>query len=171
MDDTHAAAFETEWRPRLVLVGAQDADWPWRDDLYAFSGDPSWEMLCLVDEMERLHGMMSVQLGGPVARLAPGESCAYVARLAVAPWNRPTAKPNRELLGCGTLLLSRAVRDASKRGTGGRVGLHSLEDVDTHAFYRKIGMTEIGRDGPDEDNLLYFEFTEEQAMAFLNKIS
>jgi hypothetical protein len=50
-----------------------------------------------------------------------------------------------------------------RRASSGRLGL-SLPQAD--AFYRKIGMTDLGQDSAYQ-NLRYFEMTAEQARAFL----
>ncbi len=73
-----------------------------------------------------------------------------------------------ELLGLGAALLALAVVRSFAREYGGRVGLHSLKDTLTEAFYEKAGMKPLFRD-PMEQDELYFEFTEVGATTFLEK--
>jgi len=47
----------------------------------------------------------------------------------------------------------------------GRVGLHALPQAEE--FYRKCGMTPIFRD-PQHEDLVYYEFTKNQAQLFLS---
>jgi hypothetical protein len=54
-----------------------------------------------------------------------------------------------------------------EEGLKGRVGLHSLPAAES--FYEQsLGMSALGRD-PQKQNLMYFEFSSEQASAFLAK--
>jgi len=78
------------------------------------------------------------------------------------------ARPRRELQGVGSVLIEHAVRRSIALGYGGRIGLHSLEDPETHRYYRDtIEMTELGRDA-DAENQLYFEYSEPDALEFLS---
>lgn len=64
------------------------------------------------------------------------------------------------------MLLTAAIALSYEEGFKGRIGLHSLPQAD--AFYRRIGMTDLGPD-PACQNLRYFEMTVEQARAFFEK--
>lgn len=88
----------------------------------------------------------------------------YLDYLEVAPWNRPEFGAAPRLRGVGSALITAAVALSDEEGFKGRLGLHSLPQAD--AFYRKIGMTDLGQD-PAYQNLRYFEMTVEQARAFL----
>lgn len=122
-------------------------------------------MYQLVDATGRLHAVSSLCLRFP-ARLEPKLTLVYVERLAVAPWNRAARKPTRELLGCGAAFIDHAISRSLEVGCKGRIGLHSLNDPHTEGFYRRrCRMTDLGVD-PDEENLRYFEFSEEGAAAF-----
>ena len=91
---------------------------------------------------------------------------SYVEYLEVAPWNRAELGAKPRLRGVGTVLLTAAVALSNGEGFKGRIGLHSLPQAD--AFYRKIGMTDLGPDAAYQ-NLRYFEMTVEQARAFFEK--
>ncbi len=95
-----------------------------------------------------------------------GKPLVYVDYLEVAPWNRPDLGATVRLRGVGSALLTAAVALSDEEGFKGRLGLHSLPQAD--AFYRKIGMTDLGSD-PAYQNLRYFEMTVEQARAFLGE--
>lgn len=95
-----------------------------------------------------------------------GKPLVYVEYLEAAPWNRAELGARPRLRGVGTVLLTATVALSNEEGFKGRVGLHSLPQAD--AFYRKIGMTDLGPD-PACQNLRYFEMTVEQARAFLEK--
>lgn len=95
-----------------------------------------------------------------------GKPLIYVEYLEVAPWNRSELCVLPRLRGVGTVMLTAAVALSNEEGFKGRIGLHSLPQAD--AFYRKIGMTDLGPD-PSYQNLRYFEMTVEQACAFFEK--
>ena len=95
-----------------------------------------------------------------------GRPLVYLDYLEVAPWNRPEFGAAPRLRGVGSALLTAAVALSDEEGFRGRLGLHSLPQAD--AFYRKIGMTDLGQDSAYQ-NLRYFEMTAEQARAFLEK--
>lgn len=95
-----------------------------------------------------------------------GKPLVYVEYLEVAPWNRAELGAKPRLRGVGTVLLTAAVALSNNEDFKGRIGLHSLPQAD--AFYRKIGMTDLGPD-PAYQNLRYFEMTVEQAREFFEK--
>lgn len=175
-DPNAADVFEREWAPLLREQGAQDAEWSWRTELseceaaggVADSGQ-AWEILQLVGEDGVLHGLFSLKhpvrsrLGEPTNT----NLLLYVERMAVAPWNRVDVKPGRRALGCGMAMLRYAVERSTELGFGGRVGLHSLNDPHTHAFYERAGMRHVGDDVMEEGELRYYELDEEAAEALL----
>ena len=71
-----------------------------------------------------------------------------------------------KLRGVGSALLTAAVALSVEEGFKGRLALHSLPQAD--AFYRKIGMTDLGSDAQYQ-NLRYFEMTADQARVFLEE--
>jgi hypothetical protein len=89
--------------------------------------------------------------------------------LETAPWN---IKPLMQALGkrpqfaaVGTRLIEAAVRKSLEEGFRGRLALHSLPG--SERFYLEVcGMAAVARD-PAKQNLLWCEFTPEQAENFL----
>lgn len=77
----------------------------------------------------------------------------------------PGAWPGEPLPGCGSLLFREAVLESMRQGFHGRLGLHALPQAES--FYERVGMTRVGPD-PSKQNLVYFEFTREQAGRFLD---
>ena len=121
--------------------------------------------------MGKLQGIMKVESVGHVCRLPmqQGKPLIYIDYLEVAPWN---VKLIMEALGkptkygaVGTRLIEAAVRQSIEEGFKGRVALHSLST--SERFYREVcKMTPVGRDS-GKQNLLWCEFTPEQAQDFL----
>lgn len=120
----------------------------------------------------QLQALMKLQLVGDFcqARLPEqkGKPLVYIDYLEVAPWNlRPLMTAlGREprYNGIGSRLVQVAVARSSAEEFGGRIGLHSLPL--SEAFY--VGacrMTAVGRD-PSKQNLLWCEFTPQQAREF-----
>jgi hypothetical protein len=105
-----------------------------------------------------------IRESGYAARLDTdrGLPLVYVDYLESAPWNLRSG--SRQYLGVGQLLLREAVNRSIELGYRGRVGLHSLPQVEP--FYeRKCGLVGCG---PDSEyyGLVYFEFTAERGTAF-----
>lgn len=104
-----------------------------------------------------------------------GKSLVYVDYVEVAPWNLKAlmlALGEKPLYNAiGSRLIEAAVLK-SKEDCKGRIGLHSLPITEsfyrnTCRFYRNTcRMTPVGRDSAKQ-NLLWFEYTPEQAENFL----
>ncbi len=147
-----------------MAADAQDALWDWDVELLEAIGRQDMQLVALV-EGSRLHALMLLRYGAE-SRLNPGGRLVYVELLAVAPWNRP---PQRELGGCGSVLVEHAVRESIISGWDGRLGLHSLDSGDTLDFYeRTLAMTKMNRD-PEVDDLFYFEYDPDAAQHFLDQ--
>src|SRR5260370_25615353 len=121
----------------------------------------------------KLQGLMKLLTVGHTCRLQEqaGKPIVYVDYLESAPWNiKPLMKALGQLpqySGIGTILLGAAVRKSQEEGFKGRVALHSLPT--SEQFYLKAcGMTAVGRD-PGKQNLLWFEFTPDQADRFITR--
>jgi hypothetical protein len=116
----------------------------------------------------RMQGLMLLATADYAARLEgeQGQPLVYVDYVESAPWNiRPLVEQPR-YGGVGARLMA-AVRVSVAKGFAGRVGLHSLPQAE--AFYETTcGMTRVGID-PEYEGLVYFEWTAEQATAFLTK--
>lgn len=95
-----------------------------------------------------------------------GKALVYLDYVEVAPWNRPELGRPARLRGVGSALVTAAVALSDEEGFRGRIGLHSLPQAD--AFYRRIGMSDLGPDAAYQ-NLRYFEMTAERARAFLEE--
>ena len=108
----------------------------------------------------QLQGLMMVSLGARNARLPSqfGRPLVYIKYLEVAPWNLGD-KPRFSRVG--RALLRTAVELSFAEGFGGRVGLHSLPQ--SEGFYVSQSLEALGID-PSEENLRYFELTEEMAI-------
>ena len=78
----------------------------------------------------------------------------------------PRVRTAPRLRGVGSALIAAAIALSEDEGFKGRLGLHSLPQAD--AFYRKIGMTDLGLDAACQ-NLRYFEMTSSRARAFLEE--
>ena len=121
----------------------------------------------------QLQGLMKLETVGQFCscRLPEqaGKALVYVDYVEVAPWN---LRPLMSALGekarynaVGSRLIEAAVLKSRAEDCKGRVGLHSLPM--TESFYaRACGMTPVGRD-PAKQNLLWLEYTPEQAENFL----
>ena len=116
-------------------------------------------------------GALMTKTAACVARLKDdsGKPLVYVDFLEAAPWNwrvKPLGQVGR-FKGVGALLFREAVLQSMREGFHGRVGLHSLPQAES--FYdQECGMTRVAPD-PKKQNLVYFEFTRQQAQRFLQK--
>ncbi len=82
----------------------------------------------------------------------------YVEYLESAPWNVPRyAGADALYKGVGVNLISAAVQVSLQGGCEGRLGLHSLEDVDTKRSYLNLGFENLGFDPAEGYD--YFEFS------------
>jgi hypothetical protein len=178
----HFVETQGSWRP--MVIAARDAmraagssleliprhwHWDWNSkeaelDVLAFS-------FYGIECRAKLQGLMKLQTAGRSSRLAvPGnQPIVYIDYLEVAPWNIPIVAQatgqKTEFGAVGTRLIEAAVRKSFDEGFKGRVALHSLST--SEGFYINVcGMTAVSRD-PDKQNLLWCEFTPEQANNFL----
>lgn len=96
-----------------------------------------------------------------------GKPLVYGDYIETAPWNWRVRALGREsrFRGVGSILFREAVRESLRQGFHGRLGLHALPQAEP--FYEKAGMTRVGAD-LNKQNLVYFEFTREQARRFLD---
>ena len=120
---------------------------------------------------EDWQGLMLIKTAPYVARIEGdrGKPLVYVDYLEVAPWNWriPALGEGGRYKGVGSILFREAVKMSLEEGFHGRIGLHALPQAE--AFYDGVcGMTALGRD-PRKQDLVYFEFSREQARNFLEK--
>ena len=119
---------------------------------------------------ERVQGVMLTRSALYTARVPADHNrpLIYIDFLESAPWNWriPAIGQLAKFKGLGSLFVRDAVRLSIEEGFHGRVGLHSLPQ--SESFYEKhCGMTSFGPDAK-KDSLVYFEFTRDQAAAFVN---
>jgi hypothetical protein len=118
-----------------------------------------------------LQGIMKVDTVARSCRLPEqqGKPLVYIDYIETAPWNirllmEPLGK-RQQYRGVGSRLFEAAVLQSEEEGFKGRLGLHSLPG--SEGFYiKECGMTPVGRD-PHKQNLLWCEFTPEQARRYL----
>lgn len=180
----HFLETQNEWRPvvldaakLMVQMGAPPESiprhfhWDWsskESDLrvlaFSFVG---------ITVKGKLQGLMKLENAGRSGRIASqkGKPLTYVDYLETAPWNikllMHAQGKSPEFGAIGTRLIEAAVRKSLDEGFKGRVALHSLSG--SERFYLDVcGMTPVGRD-PAKQNLLWCEFTPEQAKKFLSE--
>jgi len=119
-----------------------------------------------------LQGLMKLATVGHVARHPEqkGKPIVYVDYLETAPWNikvlTQAQGKNSRFGAVGSRLIEAAVRKSQEEGFKGRLALHSLPS--SEPFYiETCGMTALERD-PAKQNLVWCEFTPEQAETFLS---
>lgn len=97
-----------------------------------------------------------------------GKPVVYIDFVESAPWNWTiqAISQSPRFKGIGTLLIRESIEQSLKEGFHGRVGLHALPQAEQ--FYGSVcGMTRVGPDH-HKQNLVYFEFTRQQAGVFLS---
>ena len=172
---SHLLEVERIWKPAreavaqaLGLTGAavEHADWDWVNKVLTTESRP--HRIATVESGGVVQGLMAVLAEPQSTVLSPdGEPLLYVDYLETAPWNLKGLPTKPQVIGVGTDLIAEAVLMSVEAGWGGRIGLHSLAKAER--FYQmSCQMTRLGED-PGYDNLVYFEFTEVQASAFLTK--
>ena len=174
--------WDDEWRPEIVRqLQKLDSDaverrhwpqsyhWNWRDKVKAIEGllsQPCFSVVC----KGMTQGLMIVNTVKR-ARVPTqvGQHLVYVEYLESAPWNRRMEESSKQVAygGIGSNLMRAAVEFSLQEEYKGRVGLHSLPQAND--FYGIVcEMTDLGPD-PNYKNLRYFEFTPEQAKAFISR--
>jgi hypothetical protein len=118
----------------------------------------------------RWQALMMTKTVPYTARLAPdqGKPLVYVDYVEVAPWNWKiqAIDQDRDFLALGATLLKVAVVQSLKEEFHGRVGLHALPGAEK--FYLDHGMVRLAPDA-HKQNLVYFEFSRENAEHFVTK--
>jgi hypothetical protein len=179
----HFIETQQEWRPLVLKAAAQltargsrelipqHFHWDWTTKAPQLNVIANTFYGIRYDD--RLQGLMKLETVGQhcSCRLPEqaGNALVYVDYIEVAPWN---LKPLMIALGdkprygaIGTRLVEAAVLKSKDEDSKGRVALHSLPM--TESFYTNAcGMTPVGRD-PAKQNLLWLEYTPDQAENFL----
>ena len=171
--------WQTQWQPALLAVlqdfarrgvpvnqWPQSWHWDWTKKTARVQGLLAFRGFSVVAQGVT-QGLAQVDLTKAVRELSQaGKPLVYLDYVEVAPWNRPDLGRAVRLRGVGSALITAAVALSDEEGFKGRIGLHSLPQAD--AFYRNIGMTDLGPDAAYQ-NLRYFEMTAERARAFLEQ--
>lgn len=148
----------------LQACGAPDGHWDWRQKAAGIAQQPAFASF-VVTCGDHVEAAMICDLRRDARIVSRSRMhLAYVDYLAVAPWNREQIQSPRKLRGLGQLMLATAISLSINEGFEGRVALHSL--TQSEGFYRACGMTDLGTDASLQD-MCYFEFTADQANAFL----
>lgn len=149
----------------LEIAGVPDGHWDWRSKMDSMGPELAHASFFVggescVESIMECHLLHFAREPSQVS-----QPIVYVKHVAVAPWNRTQIQNPRRLEKLGDLMMATAVSLSQDDGFGGRVGLHSL--VQAEGFYQRCGMSDLG---PDEhyNGLRYFEFTNEQATAFIS---
>lgn len=143
----------------------QSRAWNWQSKAEAIDQLLVYRGLCITARGVT-QGLMKVNLGHSAQTEGQrGKPAVYVEYLETAPWNRAEFRMTGRLRGVGTALLTAAVDLSEAEGFKGRIGLHSLPQ--SEGFYRS-DMTEV-ESNRSREGLKYFEMTDEQARAFLEK--
>ena len=92
----------------------------------------------------------------------------YIDLLSTAPWNRHGFTRTPKYKGVGPLLLGVAVNFSLDEGLEGRLSLHALPQ--SESWHRSQGLTELGKDPGHPEELVYFEFAQADAKAYVTDI-
>tara|TARA_B100002003_G_C14128391_1_gene542728 strand:- start:1204 stop:1845 length:642 start_codon:yes stop_codon:yes gene_type:complete len=179
--EKNLADWEAYWIPELqkrlkILHGhgvsrslwPQSRLWDWRKKLLSIEGLLANQCFSIVCN-DMTQAMMIADLTHRSQIDASSTAhLVYIEYLEAAPWNRKDITGEPALLkGCGSLMLRAAIEYSLIEGFDGRIGLHSLPQAND--FYaNQIGMTDLGIDA-NYQNLRYFEFTPEQAKAYIKE--
>lgn len=178
--DNNVDDFETRWRPEMITrlatlithdeveaANLQDTHWKWRKKQQARSNRFDWASFAVECNGET-QGLMFVRTVG-FARLDSQRNLPliYIDLVSTAPWNRYGFTDTPLYKGIGPLLLGAAISLSVSEGLDGRLGLHALPQ--SESWYRDRQMTELGPDKSHPQNLVYFEFTSADALAYVNE--
>ncbi|WP_228016447.1 GNAT family N-acetyltransferase [Leptolyngbya ectocarpi] len=154
MEQRHLDELQELWHPILAETNQPDAGWIWDYKLRQSQQQDRYEAYSLdVDVFSQ--GVMFFETQWHRSQLAEHRPLVYVEAISSAPWNRVAIEQPPWLRGVGRRLLTFARLRSVELGYGGRVGLHSLPNVE--GFYERLKMTDYGPD-PEKDDLIYFEY-------------
>ncbi|MEM8809436.1 MAG: hypothetical protein AAGF01_25725 [Cyanobacteria bacterium P01_G01_bin.38] len=154
MEQRHYEDVEEVWKPILRATNQPDAGWIWDYKLNQSQQQERYEAYSLdVDGLSQ--GLIFIETQWHRSQLPQRWPLVYVEAIASAPWNRLPIEQPPWLRGIGRRLLTFARLRSVELGYGGRVGLHSLPNVE--GFYQRLNMPDYGPD-PEKDGLVYFEY-------------
>jgi len=158
--DAALMVVESLWKPERSKLPnyAEHAHWDWIRKV----GMPMFEFLAVVASGQ-VEGLAALARSPVPSKMTAGVGATYLMFLETAPWNLDEHPHGVRFAGVGSALLEEAVLISLDAGLGGRVQLTALPQAER--FYRKRGMTELGPSS--SSSLVYFEYTEAQAIAFL----
>jgi hypothetical protein len=178
----HFIETQSEWRPVVLAAARALSQQPNQATLIPRHFHWDWtrkeaelKLLAVkfyaVAHTGKLQGIMKVETVAHTCMLSEqqGKPLVYIDYLESAPWNikklmAALGQPQR-FGAVGSRLLEAAVLLSKEEEFHGRVALHSLPG--SEGFYvNGCGMTPVGRD-PHKENLLWCEFTPEQAERYL----
>ncbi|MEO1404436.1 MAG: hypothetical protein AAFV72_24730 [Cyanobacteria bacterium J06635_1] len=154
MEQRHFVQVETIWKDILLATEQPDSGWIWDYKLHQSQQQERYEAYALeVDDLTQ--GLIFLETQWHRSQLPGRWPLVYVEAIASAPWNRITIEQPPWLRGIGRRLLAFARVRSVELGYGGRVGLHSLPDVE--GFYEQQSMPNYGPDD-EKEGLVYFEY-------------
>lgn len=179
VDAAFAKRADDAWQPFIAMAKAkalaanapsipiEHAHWTWFEKVEDSAHLLSYRIVGIECD-GHVQGLMMVLTDGFFSRVRGQERfpLAYVMYIATAPWNYRPLTPNPWYAGVGTVLLGAAVELSLELGFKGRIGLHSLSQAEP--FYECHGMVCLGIDAAKQ-HMKYYEFTEEQARAFIRE--
>lgn len=154
MNESHLEDYETIWKGILLETEQPDRYWMWDYKFRQSNRDERFEAYAIeVDDLTQ--GLMLLETQWHRSQTPQRYPLVYIEAVATAPWNRRNLEDPPYLRSVGRSLLLFARQRSVELGYGGRVGLHSLPEVE--GFYRRNQMPEYGAD-PDKEGLVYFEY-------------
>lgn len=146
----------------------QSSHWDWSTKAKATSQLIAYQQFSVVYDNMTQAMMLVHSLAQSKIVPTNGQHLVYIDYLEVAPWNQKKVSNGAPTLsGLGSALVLEAILHSHDEGFKGRVGLHSLPQ--SNRFYEDaLGMTPLGPDS-NKQNLIYFEFTEDQSSTFIDQ--
>ena len=132
--------------------------WSWKWKLQQESNRNSFYKCFGIIAENEPQGLMLLNYGREYLSRLPeqaGKLLIYLAYIESAPWNIKEYCDNPRFSGVGKEFFKVVVKFSDRLGLEGRVGLHSLPNVES--FYEDVcRMIPLGHD-PNYENLMYFE--------------
>ncbi len=156
---------DEEWE-NFISSGAEDRHWVWEDKTNFIENAEN----SFFHEARYLHSEDTLIAEAAVwyrldaksmLRKDEDAGAVYIEMLAVAPWNRRSAR-KRKYRGVGKLTVQYVVWRSQNLGFGGRVILAALPD--SERFYEALGFEKVG---VGEEDLVQYELPEDAAKQLL----
>lgn len=153
LSQNHVNDFNNLWLEQLRKFKQEDKYWDWLFKLNFISKQNNYEGYAIECE-NQTQGLMMIETQMHGSWIKTGKRVIYIEGIASAPSNRVQIKNLPMFRGVGTALLKFARIRSVELGYEGRIGLHSLPEVEK--FYENQNMINCGRD--DDEDLVYFEY-------------